>query len=77
MASVFCPICKSEARPLDRTGDAAGFHCETHGNFKVSDTVFAEHRAKDATREQWEGALSKAKQRAKPGAWPVITSYDF
>jgi len=62
---------------LDRTGDATGFDCETHGNFKVADTVFGEGRAKDYTREQWEAALRKAKQRTKPGEWPVIKSSDF
>jgi len=29
------------------------------------------------SREQWEAALAKAKQRTKPGEWPQITSYDF
>ena len=62
---------------LDRTGDATGFDCATHGNFKVADTVFAEGRAKDYTREQWEAALQKAKQRTKAEEWPVIKSSDF
>jgi predicted RNA-binding Zn-ribbon protein involved in translation (DUF1610 family) len=35
-----CPICKSSAQELARTGDATGFHCPTLGNFKVADTVF-------------------------------------
>jgi len=75
---LLCPICKSPAvQELDRTGDATGFDCETHGNFKVADTVFGEGRAKDYTREQWEAALRKAKQRTKPGEWPVIKSSDF
>ena len=75
---LLCPICKSPAvQELDRTGDATGFDCETHGNFKVADTVFGEGRAKDYTREQWEAALRKAKQRTKPGEWPVINSYDL
>ena len=62
---------------LNRTGDAIGYACETHGNFKVADTVFAEGRAKDYTREQWEAALHKAKQRTKQGEWPLINSKDF
>ena len=62
---------------LDRTGDATAFDCATHGNFKVADTVFAEGRAKDYTREQWEAALHKAKQRTKQGEWPLINSKDF
>ena len=75
---LLCPICKSPAvQELDRTGDATGFDCATHGNFKVADTVFAEGRAKDYTREQWEAALHKAKQRTKAGEWPVIKSSDF
>ena len=75
---LLCPICKSPAvQELDRTGDATGFDCATHGNFKVADTVFAEGRAKDYTREQWEAALQKAKQRTKAEEWPVIKSSDF
>ena len=63
-----------------RTGDATGFHCPTHGDFKVADTVFAEAKAKDYTREQWETALDKAEQRAEPDepeAWPLIITDDF
>ena len=75
---LLCPICKSPAvQELNRTGDAIGYACATHGNFKVADTVFAEGRAKDYSREQWEAALHKAKQRTKPGEWPVVKSSDF
>jgi sarcosine oxidase delta subunit len=75
---LLCPICKSPVvQELNRTGDAIGYRCATHSAFKVADTVFAEQRAKDYTREQWEAALRKAKQRTKPGEWPLITSNDF
>jgi hypothetical protein len=75
---LLCPICKSPAvQDLNRTGDAIGYACATHGNFKVADTVFAEGRAKDYTNAQWEAALQKAKQRTKPGEWPIIKSSDF
>ena len=75
---LLCPICKSPVvQELDRAGDATGYHCPTPSAFKVADTVFAEARAKDYTREQWEAALDKAKQRTKPGEWPVILSNDF
>src|SRR5690348_7499280 len=75
---LLCPICKSAAaQELDRTGDATGYACATHGNFKVADTVFAEAKAKDYTREQWEAALDKAKERAEPDAWPLIITDDF
>ena len=74
---LLCPICKSAVQELNRTGDAIGYACATHGNFKVADTVFAEGRAKDYTREQWEAALQKAKQRTKAEEWPVIKSSDF
>ena len=71
---VVCPICKSSASELPR-GDATAFHCPTHGDFKVADTVFAE----DYTRGQWEAALDKAKQRAEPDEdeWPLIIVDDF
>ena len=55
-----CPICKTKALALGRTGDAMGFDCPEHDKFKVSDTVLSLLRAK--TREQWEAALAKAKQ---------------
>ena len=75
---LLCPICKSAVQQeLDRTGDAIGYACATDGNFKVADTVFVEQRAKNYTREQWEAALRKAKERTKPGEWPVINRYDF
>ena len=74
-----CPICNSSAQELPRTGDATGFHCPTHGDFNVADTVLA--KAKDYTREQWEAALDKAEQRVEPNAepqeWPLIIVDDF
>ena len=75
--TVVCPICKSSAQELLHTGDAAAFHCPTHGDFKVADTVFAEANAKDYTREQWEAALDKAEQRAEPDEGPLIIVDDF
>ena len=52
-----------------------------HGDFKVADTVFAEAKAKDYTRNQWEAALDKAAQRVEPNAepqeWPLIIVDDF
>ena len=74
---LLCPICKSAVQELDRTGDATGYACATHGNFKVADSVFAERRAKDYTREQWEAALDKAQQRTEPDGWPLIITDDF
>ena len=59
--TTICPICKSSAQELPRTGDATGFHCPMHGDFKVADTVFAEEGAEDYTREEWEAALDKSK----------------
>jgi hypothetical protein len=83
--TLVCPICKSLAQELPRTGDATSYHCATHGDFKVADTVFAEAKAKDHTREQWEVALEKAEQRAEqrteqrtePDEWPLIITDDF
>jgi hypothetical protein len=75
--TVVCPICKSSAQELPRTGDATGFQCPTHGAFKVADSVLAE--AKDYTRDQWEAALDKAEQRAEPDEdeLPLIIVDDF
>jgi len=75
--ALLCPICKSVAQELDRTGDATGFDCETDGKFKVADTVFAERRVRNCTNAQWEAALRNAKQRTKAGERPVIKSSDF
>jgi len=74
---VICPICKSPAQELPRAGDATGFRCVMHNNFKVADTVAGELRAEAYTTQQWEAALQKAKQRTKLGEWPVIRSSDF
>ena len=72
-----CPICKSSAQELPRTGDATAFHCPTHGDFKVANNVLAE----DYTREEWEAALHEAEQRVEPNAepqeWPLIIVDDF
>jgi hypothetical protein len=38
---------------------------------------FAEDKAKDYTREQWEAALDKAKERTEPQGWPLIITDDF
>lgn len=56
---------------------AALANCPTHSAFRVADSVFAEERAKHYSREQWEAALQRAKQRTKLGDWPLITAYDF
>jgi len=66
--TVVCPICKTSAQEFSRTRDATGFHCPTHGDFKVADTVLAVAKAKDYTRDQWEAALDKAEERAEPDA---------
>lgn len=72
-----CPICGSNASELPRTGDAEGCTCPQHGLFKVSDSVLRSAPSKSAGRSQWEDALRKAKDRAKPGDLPVLTTYDF
>jgi hypothetical protein len=77
MTTLECPICKSSAQELPRTGDATCYHCPTHGDFKVADTVFAEDESKDYTRDQWETALDKATLRAEPDEWPLIITDDF
>jgi hypothetical protein len=75
---LLCPICKSAVHEFDRTTrDATGFDCETHGKFKVANTVFKDGRVKNYVRAQWEAVLRKATQRAKEGEWPVIESGDF
>lgn len=72
-----CPICKSEAKPLDKVGDFEGFDCPQHGKFKVAGTVFRVDTFKNASQEKWESALKKAKAKTNPGEWPLINSYDF
>ena len=77
---VVCPICKSLAQQLRGTGYATAFRCVVHNHFKVADTV--SERAEVYTREQWEIALRKAKQRATPGndgasAWSVSLKITF
>jgi hypothetical protein len=70
-----CPICKSPAQQLPSIDSATAFRCVIHHNFKVADAVWRD--AEEYTREQWEIALRKAKQRVKPGQWPVIRRGDF
>ena len=70
---LLCPICKSPAKELPRTGDATGFDCQAHGKFKVVDAIAAE----ECTRQRWEAALRKAKLRAKPWEVPLVMSEDL
>jgi hypothetical protein len=37
--ALLCPICKSVSQEVPDTGDATGYACPTHGNFKVADTI--------------------------------------
>ncbi len=71
-----CPICQSEAKPLDVTGDFSGFDCPKHGRFKVAGTVFENVPTKSAGPQQWEAALKKAQAKAGTG-WPLITTNEF
>jgi len=72
-----CPICKSEVKPLDLTGDTVGFDCPKHGCFRVSGTVFADARTKNAEPQQWEAALKRAQARGKLDEWPMVVTHDF
>jgi hypothetical protein len=74
---VRCPICKRPAQEVGRIGEATGFICPIHKNFKVADAVLASQWIKDCTRGEWQAALAKAKKRTKPMGWPLITSDDF
>jgi hypothetical protein len=69
-----CPICKSPAQELPRTGDATGFYCTNHGHFKVADTIALDDYY---TRAEWETALRSAKHKAMEGEWPVIRQGDL
>jgi hypothetical protein len=75
--TLICPICKSKAGTLPRTGDAMGYDCETHGKFRVADTVLRLPSLGTASGQQWERALKNAKWRSRPGEWPVIMRHDF
>jgi hypothetical protein len=71
-AMVRCPICKAEAKEIDRgLFDGLGFDCKFHGRFRVSGTVLAQ--PKKLTRRQWEYALMLAKARTSD-ALPLISS---
>ena len=75
---IYRPICKAEASPLPKIGLANGFDCPNHGRFKVSDTVLAMPAFREAPRQQWEAALTKAKASPQPDEWArCITSYHF
>jgi hypothetical protein len=74
---VTCPICKDRAKLLDKTGDADYFECRNDGWFRVSGTVLAVPALRDASKQRWENALSRARAR-QFGDWaPTITTHDF
>lgn len=72
-----CPICKVKTKPLDKVGDADGFDCPNHGKFKVGGTIWSVPAKANASREAWEAALKRARERTKPGEWPAIHSNDL
>ena len=71
--AIACPICKCPAQEVSRTGDATGF--------MVTSRLPTEEEGVEYTREEWEAALDKAKQRMEPGEeeenWPLIITDDF
>jgi hypothetical protein len=72
-----CPICKAEAELLDKVGDATGYDCLQHGKFRVVDTIFAIPSKIGATRDKWEAAFKRARER-EPSEWaPLIKSDDL
>ena len=58
-----CPICKSEARELDRgLFDGNALRCPVHGEIEFSDTVRATRLGE--LRAAWERAHTNARERA-------------
>ena len=51
-----CPICKAEAKELDKVGLADGFDCPNHQRFRVSETVIASPELMRKPRQDWEEA---------------------
>jgi hypothetical protein len=47
---LLCPICKSTAQELARTGDGTGFYCTSHGHFKIGDRSLLDEYY---TRAEW------------------------
>ena len=57
--AIACLICKCPAQEVSRTGDATGF--------MVTSRLPTEEEGVEYTREEWEAALDKAKERMEPG----------
>ena len=58
-----CPIRKSPAQQPPNIGDAITFRCAIHHNFKVANSVFADWRSEEYTRE---GKLRCVRQSREP-----------
>src|SRR5262249_27966890 len=72
-----CPICKREVEAIDPgIFDGEAYHCRTHGEFAVANTVFAVSDYLNANESWWEVALKKATLR-EAGNRPKILTYDF
>ena len=68
--AIACPICKCPAQEVSRTGDATGF--------MVTSRLPTEEEGVEYTREEWEAALDKAKERMEPGgAGGELASYSY
>jgi hypothetical protein len=69
---LLCPICKSAVHEFDRTTrDATGFDCETHGKFKVANTVFKDDRVKNCVRAQGKVRCARHRRERRRGHGPL------
>jgi hypothetical protein len=70
-ATVNCPICKSEAKPLDRAGDWDGFDCLSRGNHIGNKKGLRLNRMGGGSKES-EGA-HRAWRMASYQGWGFLT----
>ena len=71
-----CPICKSEARELERgLFDGHALRCPVHGEIEFSDTVRATRLGEP--RDAWECAVKNTQHETVAGKRPRILDSDF
>lgn len=73
-AVIQCPICDGLAEDLPNTIDGKSVHCDRCGDFDVSGTVYDPGYLERLAPDERRQALQNAKQGARPGTRPMITT---
>jgi Zn-finger nucleic acid-binding protein len=71
-----CPVCAGEARNrTPRNFDGYVIECPSCGNYEVDGGTW--EKFKDASRQEWAAALTRARSAMGFARWPTIKRVSF